>query len=142
MQEMNTRLQVEHPVTEAITGLDLVEWQIRVAAGQQLPLTQEEIASRVRGHAIEARVYAENPSNNFLPATGALRHLSPPATSANVRVDTGVRQGDAVSVFYDPMISKVRGDGAVFYDPMIGNERSSGATVGIPPRDSLVPSYG
>ena len=106
--EMNTRLQVEHPVTEMITGLDLVEWQLRVAAGQALPLTQEGVRARVRGHAIEARVYAENPSNGFLPATGVLRHLSAPRESPNVRVDTGVRQGDAVTVFYDPMISKVR----------------------------------
>lgn len=117
--EMNTRLQVEHPVTEAITGLDLVEWQLRIAAGQRLPISsQDDIAARIRGHAIEARVYAENPSNGFLPATGVLRHLQAPVAQSNelagsvasggiVRVDTGVRQGDQVSVFYDPMISKL-----------------------------------
>jgi len=152
--EVNTRLQVEHPVTEMFTGLDLVEWQLRVAAGQPLPLaSQEDVARLVRGHAIEARVYAENPSNGFLPATGTLRHLRSPAattlqaradvpaaivaaaaaaavgagagagvgvgvsanagtalaaaTPVTVRVDTGVRQGDAVSIFYDPMISKL-----------------------------------
>jgi 3-methylcrotonyl-CoA carboxylase alpha subunit len=105
--EMNTRLQVEHPVTEAITGVDLVEWQLRVASGEPLPLKQHEIQRR--GHAIEARVYAENPANNFLPATGVLKHLVPPVcgTETGVRVDTGVIQGDTVSVFYDPMISKL-----------------------------------
>lgn len=105
--EMNTRLQVEHPVTEMITGLDLVEWQLRVAAGQALPLSQEGVRARVRGHALEARVYAENPLNGFLPATGVLKHLAAPSQSVGVRVDTGVRQGDRVSIFYDPMISKL-----------------------------------
>ena len=161
--EMNTRLQVEHPVTELVTGLDLVEWQLRVASGQRLPLaSQAQVAALVRGHAVEARVYAENPRNGFLPATGTLRHLRAPAattlqaraevpaalataaaetaavaamaasstaagvsaasasaaaaaaaaalaaaTPVTVRVDTGVRQGDAISVFYDPMISKL-----------------------------------
>jgi 3-methylcrotonyl-CoA carboxylase alpha subunit len=103
--EMNTRLQVEHPVTEMITGQDLVEWQLRVAAGAPLPLRQEEI--RLRGHAFEARVYAEDPDNDFLPATGTLSFLQPPEESAHVRVDTGVRQGDEVSVYYDPMIAKL-----------------------------------
>jgi len=102
--EMNTRLQVEHPITELITGVDLVEWQLRVASGQVLPLKQSEIP--MNGHAFEARIYAENPSNNFLPGTGKLHHLSPP-TGEGVRVDTGVRQGDEVSVFYDPMIAKL-----------------------------------
>lgn len=118
--EMNTRLQVEHPVTEMITGLDLVEWQLRVAGGEPLPiLEQAEINDRVRrspSHAIEARVYAENPLTGFLPATGTLRRLREPqspveggltAGGATVRVDTGVREGDEVSVFYDPMISKL-----------------------------------
>jgi len=103
--EMNTRLQVEHPVTEMITGQDLVEWQLRVAAGQPLPLAQEQV--RIHGHAFEARVYAEDPANDFLPVTGTLSYLQPPDESLHVRVDTGVRQGDEVSVYYDPMIAKL-----------------------------------
>ena len=103
--EMNTRLQVEHPVTELITGQDLVEWQLRVAAGEVLPKTQQELA--IKGHAFEARIYAEDANNNFLPATGKLNFLQPPVESDHVRVDTGVRQGDEVSVFYDPMIAKL-----------------------------------
>lgn len=103
--EMNTRLQVEHPVTEMITGLDLVEWQLRVAAGEALPLSQENIICA--GHAVEARLYAEDPTRDFLPATGTLRHLVFPADDANVRVDTGVREGDTVTVEYDPMIAKL-----------------------------------
>ena len=112
--EMNTRLQVEHPVTEAITGQDLVEWQLRVAAGEPLPLQQDEL--RITGHAIEARICAENPDNNFLPATGQLVVYGLPDCVAfergAVRVDSGVRQGDAISPFYDSMVAKliVHGD--------------------------------
>ncbi len=100
--EMNTRLQVEHPVTEAITGIDLVEWQLRVAGGEPLPLTQDQIP--LHGHAFEARLYAEDVPAGFLPATGRLAHLSFPATA---RIDTGVRTGDTISPWYDPMIAKV-----------------------------------
>ena len=122
--EMNTRLQVEHPVTEMITGFDLVEWQLRVADGEPLPVTQDMIG--LDGHAIEARVYAENPRKQFLPSTGTLSHLrvpsaaafggqgspallaAPRATSpASVRIDSGVREGDAISPYYDPMIAKL-----------------------------------
>ncbi|KAG1321372.1 hypothetical protein G6F63_013815 [Rhizopus arrhizus] len=103
--EMNTRLQVEHPVTEYITGTDLVEWQLRVAAGQPLPLRQEQLA--IHGHAIEARLYAEDADRGFLPSTGTLRRLRLPTPSANVRVDTGVEEGDSITPFYDPMIAKL-----------------------------------
>jgi 3-methylcrotonyl-CoA carboxylase alpha subunit len=125
--EMNTRLQVEHPVTEMITGLDLVEWQLRVADGQPLPLTQEQLA--LRGHALEARIYAENPEHGFLPSTGMLRHLRMPDAlafavgadggdggddadgtnrrPAAVRIDAGVREGDLITPFYDPLLAKL-----------------------------------
>jgi 3-methylcrotonyl-CoA carboxylase alpha subunit len=111
--EMNTRLQVEHPVTELITGLDLVEWQLRVASGQLLPLDQEGVFARVKergekGCAIEARIYAENPSNGFLPATGKIVHMRPKTDGTDgIRADYGIRSGDAISTFYDPMIAKL-----------------------------------
>ena len=103
--EMNTRLQVEHPVTEMITDTDLVAWQLAIANGQPLPKTQHELS--IQGHAIEVRIYAENPEKNFLPAAGSLWRLRQPQTNANVRIDTGVTEGDDVGVFYDPMIAKL-----------------------------------
>ena len=107
--EMNTRLQVEHPVTEAVTGLDLVEWQLRVAAGERLPLQQHQIA--FNGHAIEARLYAEDPYENFLPQSGTLVDWRP-ASRAGVRIDHGVVAGQTVTPFYDPMLGKVIAHGA------------------------------
>lgn len=103
--EMNTRLQVEHPVTELVTGLDLVEWQLRVASGEPLPLQQEQL--RLKGHAVEARVYAEDPDRGFLPSTGRLLHLVSPTASEHVRIDSGVDEGDEITPFYDPMIAKL-----------------------------------
>jgi 3-methylcrotonyl-CoA carboxylase alpha subunit len=103
--EINTRLQVEHPVTEMVTGLDLVEWQLRIAAGEPLPLAQDEVASH--GHAIEVRLYAEDPEKNFLPGSGRLEKLRLPHANAHVRLDGGVVEGDRVTIFYDPMIAKL-----------------------------------
>ena len=103
--EMNTRLQVEHPVTEMITGQDLVAWQLSVAAGDPLPCSQDELS--ITGHAFEARIYAEDPTHDFLPATGTLEVLNPPAENNYVRIDTGVLEGDKVSIYYDPMIAKL-----------------------------------
>jgi 3-methylcrotonyl-CoA carboxylase alpha subunit len=103
--EMNTRLQVEHPVTEMITGQDLVEWQLRVAYGEKLPLTQDQLT--ISGHAVEARIYAENPSRMFLPSVGTLHRLRFPQQGPHLRVDTGVVEGDEVTPYYDPMIAKL-----------------------------------
>jgi 3-methylcrotonyl-CoA carboxylase alpha subunit len=103
--EMNTRLQVEHPVTELITGIDLVEWQLRVAFGEKLPLTQDQI--RLNGHAIEARVYAENPNKNFMPSVGKIRSWHLPDETGGLRIDAGYRGGDTVSPYYDAMLAKV-----------------------------------
>jgi 3-methylcrotonyl-CoA carboxylase alpha subunit len=119
--EMNTRLQVEHPVTEAITGLDLVEWQLLVASGEKLPLLQGQL--RITGHAIEARICAESPDNNFLPATGTLQVYTKPAHTAfersGVRIDDGVRQGDAISPYYDSMVAKLIVHGATREEALV-----------------------
>jgi 3-methylcrotonyl-CoA carboxylase alpha subunit len=103
--EMNTRLQVEHPVTEMITGQDLVEWQLKVAAGEPLACRQADLT--VHGHAIEVRIYAEDPAREFLPSTGSLQHLRTPEPGPHVRIESGVRQGDAVGIHYDPMLAKL-----------------------------------
>jgi 3-methylcrotonyl-CoA carboxylase alpha subunit len=103
--EMNTRLQVEHPVTEMISGQDLVQWQLLVAAGEALPCTQDQL--KINGHAFEARIYAEDPDHDFLPATGRLSLLKPPTETTHSRVDSGVVEGDSVSIYYDPMIAKL-----------------------------------
>ena len=130
--EMNTRLQVEHPVTEMVTGLDLVEWQFRVAAGEPLPLEQSQLT--VTGHALEARIYAENPARGFLPSTGTLKHLRMPegvefrlgdaGQRASVRIDSGVREGDTITPFYDPMIAKLIVHGATRADALARMQRA------------------
>ncbi|WP_181706139.1 biotin carboxylase N-terminal domain-containing protein [Chthonobacter rhizosphaerae] len=133
--EMNTRLQVEHPVTEAITGQDLVEWQIRVARGEPLPLGQDDLT--IRGHAVEARLYAEDPARGFLPQTGRLDLLSFPE---GVRVDTGVAAGDAVSHHYDPMIAKLIAHGPTRADALAALARALDRTVvaGLPTNRALL----
>lgn len=103
--EMNTRLQVEHPITEEITGIDLVEQQILISAGHKLEYTQDDV--KINGHSVEYRVYAEDPSRNFLPSIGFLTKYKEPAVHENVRIDTGVQEGSEISMFYDPMISKL-----------------------------------
>ena len=103
--EMNTRLQVEHPVTEMVTGVDLVEWPLKVAAGEPLPLSQDQIC--LRGHSFEARIYAEDPTQDFQPSTGRIAHLRTPVTNDTIRIDTGVCEGDEISPFYNPMIAKL-----------------------------------
>ncbi len=128
--EMNTRLQVEHPVTEAITGLDLVEWQLLVASGEKLPLAQDQL--KITGHAIEARICAENPDNNFLPATGSLLVYRKPSHSAfqrsDVRIDDGVREGDAISPYYDSMIAKLIVHGATREEALAKMDRALSET--------------
>ncbi|MGB7404350.1 MAG: biotin carboxylase N-terminal domain-containing protein [Pacificimonas sp.] len=125
--EMNTRLQVEHPVTEAITGTDLVEWQLRIARGEMLPLSQEGID--VQGHAVEARLYAEDPDTGFLPSTGTLTRLDFPPETGGIRIDSGVEEGGAVSVHYDPMIAKVIAHGPSRTAAIDGLVRALDATV-------------
>ena len=133
--EMNTRLQVEHPVTEMISGQDLVAWQLTVAAGEPLPCSQEQL--KINGHAFEARIYAEDPDNDFLPATGRLSLLKPPSESSYVRVDTGVVEGDEVSIYYDPMIAKLivwgtnRAQALARLTEALSNYRIAGVTTNI-----------
>ncbi|MEM5329430.1 acetyl/propionyl/methylcrotonyl-CoA carboxylase subunit alpha [Paraburkholderia sp. JHI2823] len=143
--EMNTRLQVEHPVTEMVTGLDLVEWQLRVAAGEPLPLEQSQLA--ITGHALEARIYAENPARGFLPSTGTLKHLRMPegvefrigeaGQRAHVRIDSGVREGDTITPFYDPMIAKLIVHGATREDALARMKRALEACEVVGPHTNV-----
>ncbi|MCP3708369.1 acetyl/propionyl/methylcrotonyl-CoA carboxylase subunit alpha [Paraburkholderia sp. CNPSo 3274] len=143
--EMNTRLQVEHPVTEMIAGLDLVEWQLRVAAGEPLPLGQSQLS--ITGHALEARIYAENPARGFLPSTGTLKHLRMPegvefrlgdaGQRASVRIDSGVREGDTITPFYDPMIAKLIVHGATREDALARMERALEACEVVGPHTNV-----
>ncbi|WP_321929569.1 acetyl/propionyl/methylcrotonyl-CoA carboxylase subunit alpha [Paraburkholderia guartelaensis] len=143
--EMNTRLQVEHPVTEMITGLDLVEWQLRVAAGEPLPLEQSQLS--ITGHALEARIYAENPARGFLPSTGTLKHLRMPegvefrlgdaGQRASVRIDSGVREGDTITPFYDPMIAKLIVHGATREDALARMKRALEACEVVGPHTNV-----
>jgi 3-methylcrotonyl-CoA carboxylase alpha subunit len=132
--EMNTRLQVEHPVTEAITGQDLVEWQLRVAAGEPLPLSQENLA--IHGHAVEARLYAEDPEKGFLPSTGTL-HALEFGKAEGVRIDTGVEEGAEVSPYYDPMIAKVIAHGATRDEALDRLGQALAGTVVAGPRTNV-----
>ena len=132
--EMNTRLQVEHPVTEAVTGLDLVEWQFRVASGEKLPLTQQEV--KFDGHAVEARVYAEDPERGFLPSTGRVVALQFP-TSDGLRVDSGVEAGGKVTPYYDPMIAKVIAHGRTRSEALDRLAGALDATVILGPRSNI-----
>ena len=131
--EMNTRLQVEHPVTEAVTGLDLVEWQFRIAANEKLPLTQDEVP--LNGHAVEARLYAEDPERGFLPSTGKLIALEFPK-AAGLRVDSGVEAGDEVTPFYDPMIAKLIAHGATREQTLATLATALDNTIVIGPRSN------
>ncbi|WP_395063863.1 acetyl/propionyl/methylcrotonyl-CoA carboxylase subunit alpha [Paraburkholderia silvatlantica] len=143
--EMNTRLQVEHPVTEMVTGLDLVEWQLRVAAGEPLPLGQSQLS--ITGHALEARIYAENPARGFLPSTGTLKHLRMPegvefrlgdaGRRASVRIDSGVREGDTITPFYDPMIAKLIVHGATREDALARMKRALEACEVVGPHTNV-----
>lgn len=133
--EMNTRLQVEHPVTEMITGQDLVAWQLQVASGQPLPLSQDEI--RGHGHAIEVRLYAEDARKAFLPSTGRLNTLRLPVTNESVRVDTGVDEGDSVTVHYDPMIAKIISHGADRSSALAAMQEALGGAEVIGPKTNL-----
>jgi 3-methylcrotonyl-CoA carboxylase alpha subunit len=132
--EMNTRLQVEHPVTEAITGIDLVEWQFRIASGERLPLKQDQIVAK--GHAVEARLYAEDPANDFLPSTGKLWALRLPQ-GEGVRVDSGIAEGDAITPFYDPMIAKIIAHGATRGEALDRLAAALGCTLIAGPKTNL-----
>lgn len=133
--EMNTRLQVEHPVTELITGFDLVEWQLRVASGEPLPITQEQL--RLHGHAIEARLYAEDPSQGFLPSAGTIRFCHLPSTSEGVRIDAGVESGDEISPYYDAMIAKLIVHGRDRREALTRLETTLRGTFLVGPRNNL-----
>ena len=145
--EMNTRLQVEHPVTEMITGQDLVEWQLHIAAGEKLPCRQGDL--RIKGHALEARIYAEDPDRDFVPAPGTLRHVRWPAASKRVRIDTGVEEGDEIGTHYDPMIAKLivhgrgRADALGRLKRSLADIRIAGVSTNIPFLARLVghPAY-